>query len=139
MRSEGYGTWSVCLCVCVPVYDYSGTTGNEAASERYKQLQCNKRSKSKQAILLKRRCLTQPIKKRCEHACASPRPLFFPVPTRPRVPLPLLTSFTLPSPLAAQRNGEKRMCSPVYLLMLPVCEKLALLTGIHRVGPCSIE
>ena len=23
------------------------------------------------------------------------------------------------------------MCSPVYLLMLPVCEKLALLTGIH--------
>ena len=22
-------------------------------------------------------------------------------------------------PVAAQRNGEKRMCSPVYLLMLP--------------------
>ena len=42
-------------------------------------------------------------------------------------------------PLAAQRNGEKRMCSPVYLLMLPVCEKLALLTGIHRVCPCPIE
>ena len=33
----------------------------------------------------------------------------------------------------------KAMCSPVYLLMLPVCEKLALLTGIHRVGLCPIE
>ena len=49
---------------------------------------------------------------------------------------PPLASFTCLWPLAAQRNGEKRMCSPVYLLMLPVCEKLALLTGIHRVGPC---
>ena len=39
-------------------------------------------------------------------------------------------------PLAAQRNGEKRMYSSVYLLMLSVCEKLALLTGIHHVGPC---
>ena len=37
----------------------------------------------------------------------------------------------------AQRG--KAVCSPVYLLMLPVCEKLALLTGIHRVGPCPIE
>ena len=41
--------------------------------------------------------------------------------------------------IAAQRNGENRMCSPVYLLMLPVCGKLALLIGIHSVGPCPIE
>ena len=46
------------------------------------------------------------------------------------ISLPPLAS--LPLPLAAQRNGRKRMCSPVYLLMLPVSEKLALLTGIHR-------
>ena len=37
------------------VYDYSRTTGNEVACERYQQLQCNKRSKNIQAILLKRR------------------------------------------------------------------------------------
>ena len=60
-------------------------------------------------------------------------------------PCPALSFSTRPagrrsplSPLAAQRNGEKRMCSPIYLLMLPVCEKLALLTGIHRAGPYSI-
>ena len=41
----------------------------------------------------------------------------------------LLPLASLPSPLAAQRTGEKRMCSPVYLLMPPVCEKLALPTG----------
>ena len=47
MRSEGYGTWFVCQFV----YDYSCTIGNEAALERYQQLQCNKRSKIKMAIL----------------------------------------------------------------------------------------
>ena len=33
MRSEGYSSRSVCLCVCVClcVYDYSRTTGYEAA------------------------------------------------------------------------------------------------------------
>ena len=31
MRSEGYGT---CLSVCVSVYAYSRTMGNEAAHER---------------------------------------------------------------------------------------------------------
>ena len=40
--------------------------------------------------------------------------------------LPLLPLASLPLPLAAQRTGEKRICSPVYLLMLPVCEKLVL-------------
>ena len=39
----------------VCVYDYSGTTGNEATSERYQKLQCNKRSKAKMVILLKQR------------------------------------------------------------------------------------
>ena len=43
------------LCVCVCVYAYSCATGNEAAYERYQQLQYNKRSKNKMVILLKRR------------------------------------------------------------------------------------
>jgi hypothetical protein len=36
MRSEGYSTWSV--CVCLSFYAYSRTTGYEAAYERYQQL-----------------------------------------------------------------------------------------------------
>ena len=52
MRSEGYSSRSVCLCVCV--YDYSRTTGYEAAYERYQQLQCYKGRKNNVAILLKR-------------------------------------------------------------------------------------
>ena len=35
----------ICLSVCVSVYDYSRTTGNEVASEQYQQLQCSKCSK----------------------------------------------------------------------------------------------
>ena len=42
MRSEGYSSWSVCLSVRLSVYDYSRTTGYEAAYERYQQLQCYK-------------------------------------------------------------------------------------------------
>ena len=34
------------LCQSVCLSDYSGTTGNEAASERYQKLQCNKRLKN---------------------------------------------------------------------------------------------
>ena len=52
MRSEGYGNlpWpSVSLCVAV--YDYSRTTGNETDYERYRRLQCNKRLKNKMDIL----------------------------------------------------------------------------------------
>ena len=55
---RGYSSRSVCLCVCVCVcvcvYDYSRTTGYEAAYERYKQLQCYKGKKNNVAILLKR-------------------------------------------------------------------------------------
>ena len=47
---------------------------------------------------------------------ASPRPLFFLCHRR--------------SPLFAFATSCP--AQPVYLLMLPVCEKLALLTGIHR-------
>ena len=53
MRSEGYSIWSVlkslsiCLSVCLSVYDYSRTTGYEAAYERYQQLQCYKGMKIK--------------------------------------------------------------------------------------------
>ena len=50
MRSEGYSSRSVCVCV----YDYSRTTGYEAAHERYQQLQCYKGKKYNVAILLKR-------------------------------------------------------------------------------------
>ena len=38
MRSEGYGTWSV--CVCVSIDDYSQTVGNEATKQQYQQVQC---------------------------------------------------------------------------------------------------
>ena len=44
----------LCVCVCVCVYDYSRTTGYEAAYKRYQQLQCYKGKKTKVAILLKR-------------------------------------------------------------------------------------
>ena len=44
----------VCVCVCVCVYAYFSDTGYEADSERYKRLQCYKRSKNKMAIFLKR-------------------------------------------------------------------------------------
>ena len=69
MRSEGYSavqymyTYTVvvlCVCVCVSlsvclfVYDYSRTTGYEAAYERYQSLECYKGTKIKMAILLKR-------------------------------------------------------------------------------------
>ena len=57
MRSEGYSSRSVCLfvclSVCLSVYDYSRTTGYEAAHERYQQLQCHKGLKTNVAILLK--------------------------------------------------------------------------------------
>ena len=51
MRSEGYSI--VVLCVCLCVYDYSRTTGYEAAYELYQQLQCYKGKKNNVAILLK--------------------------------------------------------------------------------------
>ena len=60
MRSEGYGTWSVCLsvcvcvCVCVCFYAYFSAMGNEADSEQYQRLQNYKHSKNKMAIFLKR-------------------------------------------------------------------------------------
>ena len=55
MRSEGYGSRSVCLFVCLSVCprlfsDYR----LEAAYERYQHLQCYKGMKINVAILLKR-------------------------------------------------------------------------------------
>ena len=44
----------LCVCVCVCVYDYSRTTGYEAAYEGYQQLQCYKGKNINVAILLKR-------------------------------------------------------------------------------------
>ena len=54
MRSEGYSSRSVCVSVCLSVYDYSRTAGYEAAYERYQHLQCYKCRKNNVAILLKR-------------------------------------------------------------------------------------
>ena len=74
MRSEGYSTWSVCLSVCVCVYDYSRTTGYGAAYERYPQLQCYKGKKTNVAILLKQlrsRDMAWPI---CIMSTGLPRP-----------------------------------------------------------------
>ena len=44
----------VSLSVCLSVYDYSRTTGYEAAYERYQYLQCYKGMKKYLATLLKR-------------------------------------------------------------------------------------
>ena len=44
----------VCLSVCLSVYDYSRTTGYEAAYKQYQHLQCYKGMKTNVAILLKR-------------------------------------------------------------------------------------
>ena len=44
---------SVCLSVSLFVYDYSRTTGYEAAYEGYQHLQCHKSMKNNVAILLK--------------------------------------------------------------------------------------
>ena len=52
MRSEGYGTWSVRLCVCLSDLN-SGTTGNKVVHERYTHLQRNKHSKNNVADLAK--------------------------------------------------------------------------------------
>ena len=41
MRSEGYGTWSVCLSVCLSVRVSSRTTGYKAANEWHHQLVVN--------------------------------------------------------------------------------------------------
>ena len=50
MRSQGYGSrLSVCLFVCLSVYDYSRTTSYEAAYERYQHLQCYKGLKNQLA------------------------------------------------------------------------------------------
>ena len=51
MRSEGYSSRSVCLCL---VSTTIRTTGYEAAYELYQQLQCYKGKKNNVAILLKR-------------------------------------------------------------------------------------
>ena len=123
------------------VYDYSRITGNEAASERYQQLQCNKRLKNKLAILLKQRRsrsrnwhyreprrVTEPVNYWCEHACIirtmGPTPPLRPVPTAA-----CLSAFATSCPA---HRGEADVQSSVALLMPPVCEKLgSLSTGSY--------
>ena len=55
MRSKGYCTWFVCLCVSVSTY--SRPTGTKPAHQQYQRLSRNKGSKSYVAILLKWRRL----------------------------------------------------------------------------------
>ena len=103
------------------VHDYSRTTGNEAASERYQQLQCNNRSKEyngdfaktkvfkieKLALLRTTLCDPAHISGVSMHRVRTicrPCPALLPVPTRPHLHLPLLAS--LPLPLAAQCTGR---------------------------------
>ena len=52
MRSEDYGSRSVCLSVCLFVSNYSRTAGYEVVYERYQQLQCYKGKKTNVAFLL---------------------------------------------------------------------------------------
>ena len=49
MRSEGYSSHSVCLCVCVST---TCTTGYEVTYERYQQLQCYKCMKNNVVITI---------------------------------------------------------------------------------------
>ena len=54
MHREGYLWLLFCVCVCVSVDPYSGTTGYKAAHERYQLLQNHANLKNKMAIFLKR-------------------------------------------------------------------------------------
>ena len=116
----------MCVCVCVCIRLYSRTTGNEATYERYQQHQCNKRSKNKTAILLKRRrsksrnrltALRDPTQNNCvriritrsTHTTRSDR-------SRPRPP-PLRKAWS-PSSLTPRRQ---RTCSQVLLLSAFYC------------------
>ena len=135
MRREGYSTWSVFLCVCVSVFlsvclsvcDYSHSRGNESASERYQQLQCNKHSNNNGAfakttanksvkLALSLTTLHGPTHQLAVHACVY-------VPHTPS--------------LAALHHGVQRCYSALSILLLPACEKLALSTGITRGPPVS--
>ena len=60
MRSEGYSTWSVCLCVCLSVTTFSATTHNKAAKKRYQRLQY---SIGKMVIFVKVLCSSYGVKK----------------------------------------------------------------------------
>ena len=57
MRSEGYGTWSVSLSVCLSVRlsvtMFSATTSNKAANKRYQRVQCHTGLILKMAIFVK--------------------------------------------------------------------------------------
>ena len=52
MRSEGYGTWFVCVCVCVSVHSISATTSKSKPRKRYQRFIAT-RQRIKRAIFLK--------------------------------------------------------------------------------------
>ena len=80
MRSEGYGTWSVCvcLCVCLSVRTYSRTTRNKAAKKRHQWVQFHTGLIFKQAIFVKplRSKVKRSAKANMLMSTASPRPVF---------------------------------------------------------------
>ena len=63
-----------CRSLRLSVYDYSRTTGYEAAHERYQQLQCYKTMKNNVAILLKRLPSEASEKPTCIMSTGLPRP-----------------------------------------------------------------
>ena len=62
----------VTIIVCLCVWDYSWTTGYEAAYERYQQLQCHKGLKNNVAILLKPLCSGDMASKEAKKTICSP-------------------------------------------------------------------
>ena len=152
MRSEGYCSW-VCVCVCVCLLSHISPmerlfvlktlsrTQRATKVKRFvgfslKPLRCRDpalppfcgRAYSRSFLLLKARMRII--------VWASPPALCFPVPAY--IPLPPLAS--LPLPLAAQRNGGKRMCQSG----LPADAASLRETGIvdrytPPVGPCPIQ
>ena len=65
MRSEGYSSHSVCVCLSVDAF--LRTTGNEAGDEGFQRLWYSLRSKNNAAILLKRRHSRSRNRGDCRH------------------------------------------------------------------------
>ena len=53
MRSEGYGTWFVCVCVCVSVRSILAATSKSKPRKRYQRFIATRQREIKLAIFLK--------------------------------------------------------------------------------------
>ena len=136
------------------VYDFSRTAGNEVASEQYQRLLCNKLLKYNMAILLKRdretgtiedhvawpspsiSCVSMRVRTLVHVHTGPPHPPLRPDPTPLTLPL---ASLPLPRSCPVHR-GEADVQSSFksYLLKPPVCENLAISTGMYTLrGPMA--